>query len=90
MPQDEEVIPVSRSRPLDRDDAQQLNYEFVVNKDGHPTKLGDGTFGAVFKVISPGLERAAVKLFYPAVRRERDGYHATATKCAPAARFEKN
>ncbi len=65
MPQDEKSYLFS-VQAIDRDDAQQLNYEFVVNKDGHPTKLGDGTFGAVFKVISPGLERAAVKLFYPA------------------------
>ena len=50
----------------DRDDAQQLNYEFVVNDDGLPRKLGDGTFGAVFQVLSPERERAAVKLFYPA------------------------
>ena len=47
------------------DDAQIMKYEFVVDDEGVPKKLGDGTFGSVFEAKGPGNQRCAVKLFYP-------------------------
>ena len=47
------------------DDGQRLDYEFVVDGDKLPRKLGDGTFGAVFEAAFSGSKRCAVKLFYP-------------------------
>ena len=58
--------------------AQRLRYCFVVDANGTPRKLGDGSYGSVFEARGPADERCAVKLFYPVkagdVGRERNGY----------------
>ena len=63
-------------RTQDEKDSQDLIYEFVVDENGCPQKLGDGTFGAVFKTIFSGSKKSAVKLFYPtneeSVTRQRN------------------
>ena len=52
-------------QPTEDKGGQRLKYEFVVDKNGAPKKLGDGTFGAVFHAIGPTQNECAVKLFYP-------------------------
>lgn len=47
-------------------DQRRQTYMFVVDDNGLPKKLGDGTYGAVFEAVSPEGDKCAVKLFYPA------------------------
>lgn len=43
---------------------EQRQYEFVLNDEGEPIKIGDGTFGCVFHVQDASGEHHALKLFY--------------------------
>src|SRR5947209_4428731 len=47
----------------EEEDEQKIVYRFEL-KNGKPTKLGDGTFGAVLKVFAPNGTAYAAKLFY--------------------------
>ena len=63
---------------IEDQNAQMLLYRFVVDGDGVPCKLGDGSYGSVFEARDPANERCAVKLFYPvnkdSTTRKRNGY----------------
>ena len=66
------------ARATEQEDAQRLQYRFVVDGEGVPRKLGDGSYGSVFEARDPANQRCAVKLFYPAkkgaVTLTRNGY----------------
>lgn len=51
----------------DAENSAPIEYRFVVDEDGQPRKLGDGTYGVVFEAQGAGDERCAVKIFYPFV-----------------------
>ena len=62
----------------EEDSAQKLQYRFVVDNNGEPNKLGDGSYGSVFEGRDPSNASCAIKLFYPGkegeVTRRRNGY----------------
>ena len=66
------------ARATEEKDAQKLQYRFVIDENGVPRKLGDGSFGSVFEARDPANQRCAVKLFYPVkdgdASGKRNGY----------------
>ena len=45
-------------------------FEFEMDKNGHPIKLGDGSFGIVYAAFSRS-KRYAIKLFYDDSRQHK-------------------
>ncbi len=66
------------AQATEEDTAQRLLYRFVVDSNGVPRKLGDGSYGSVFEARDPANQRCAVKLFYPVKKEDisgaRNGY----------------
>lgn len=48
---------------INEEENQQVYY-FDIDEEGNPRKLGDGTYGVVYKIINTNEDELAVKLLY--------------------------